>query len=730
MSIVNLAKRPRGRFRDLRREPKAWLLFALPAAASLASQPATAEVADSSLPTIVVTAQHLNEERSRIDNDTGASTYKFDSKAIESEPGGDNVQLNQVMLQLPDAAQDSFGQLHIRGDHNGLQFRLNGVILPDGISVFGQTLPPRLISSLKLITGSLPAEYGLRSAGIIDVSTKSGALEPGGEVSMYGGSHGTIEPSFNYGGSTGSNTYFVSGDFIRNNLGIESPDGRSNPIHDHTKQWHGFGYFEHIFGENDRVSLIAGSSDDRFQIPNRSGVHAADIGPGLTVNGVSDFLSNDLDENQREITRFATLSWQHSEGPLSVQTSLVARYSSLNFTPDPNLGDLLFNGISQNAYKKDVAYGFQSDAAYTLTDQHTLRAGVYGQVDHLTSNTLSQVLPTDPITGAQTTDVPIGIVDDSRNSQTMESVYVQDEWKILPVFTVNYGVRFDHYTAFSSGKQTSPRVNFVWQALEDTTIHAGYSRFFSPPPFELVANTTILKFANTTGPTGQPGDPVKAESSNYYDVGAQQKLSNELTVGVDGYYKQATNLIDEGQFGAPIILTPFNYAHGQVYGVEFTANYSVGNFQSYANVAIQRAIGKDIVSGQFNFSPDRLAYITDHYIHLDHEQQVTASAGASYEWQGTRVSGDLLLGSGLRSDLTLPDGTHVPNGDHLPYYEQVNLGVSHDFTRQGLKGFSTRFDVINVLDKEYAIRNGTGVGVGAPQFGPRRGYFVGVSQAF
>jgi outer membrane cobalamin receptor len=213
-------------------------------------------------------------------------------------------------------------------------------------------------------------------------------------------------------------------------------------------------------------------------------------------------------------------------------------------------------------------------------------------------------------------------------------------------------------------------------------------------------------------------------------VGAQQKLSNELTVGVDGYYKQATNLIDEGQFGAPIILTPFNYAHGQVYGVEFTANYSVGHFQSYANVAIQRAIGKDIVSGQFNFSPDRLAYITDHYIHLDHEQQVTASAGASYEWQGTRVSGDLLVGSGLRSDLTLPDGTNVPNGDHLPYYEQLNLGVSHDFTRQGLKGFSTRFDVINALDKEYEIRNGTGVGVGAPQFGPRRGYFVGVSQAF
>src|SRR5690242_13586943 len=222
-------------------------------------RPAGAQVADQAsagIPTIVITSQHLNEERARIDTDTGASTYTFDSKAIQAAPGGDNVQLNQVMLQVPDAAQDSFGQLHIRGDHNGLQFRLNGVILPDGISLFGQTLPPRLISSLKLITGSLPAEYGLRSAGIIDLTTKSGALEPGGSVSLYGGSHGSIEPSFGYGGSSGNNTYFVTGDYIRNGLGIESPDGTSTPLHDHTKQYHGFGYFEHILDETDRITFF------------------------------------------------------------------------------------------------------------------------------------------------------------------------------------------------------------------------------------------------------------------------------------------------------------------------------------------------------------------------------------------------------------------------------------------------------------------------------------------
>ena len=701
-------------------------------AAALVPAASPAQVADQAgnVPTIVVTAQHLNEERSRIDTDTGASTYSFDSSAIQAAPGGDNVQLNQVMLQIPDAAQDSFGQLHIRGDHNGLQFRLNGVILPDGISVFGQTLPPRMISSMKLLTGSLPAEYGLRSAGIIDLTTKSGALQPGGTVGLYGGSHGSLEPSFNYGGTSGSTTYFLSGDFIRNDLGIESPDGSSTALHDHTRQTHGFGYFEQILDPNNRISLILGTSDDQFQIPDLRGVHASDIGPGLIVNGQPDFLSNDLDENQREITHFGVISLQHSAGDLSVQTSLIARYSSLNFSPDPQLGDLLFEGISQQAYKRDVAYGLQSDGAYRLSDAHTLRAGAYFQTDRLTSNTTSQVLPTDD-GGAPTTDAPVSIVANGSNTQWIQSAYIQDEWRIAPVLVVNYGLRLDHYAAFSSGSQLSPRVNFVWQAAHNTTLHAGYSRFFSPPPFELVGNQSLARFVGTTAaPELTTGDIVQAERSNYYDLGLEQVLSKALTVGVDSYYKQSADLIDEGQFGAPIILTPFNYAHGQVHGVEFTGSYNVGHFQSYANVAIQRAIGKDIVSGQFNFGADDLTYIADHYIHLDHEQQMTISGGASYEWSGTRVSGDVLVGSGLRADLTLPDGSSVPNGAHLPYYRQINLGVSHDFDRQGWRGLTARFDVINSFDQVYQIRNGTGVGVGASQYGPRRGFFAGLTQLF
>ena len=688
------------------------------------------EVGVANLNGVVVSATRLNAARAGIETQTGASTYTINAQAIAAAPGGDNVQLNQVILQAPDVAQDSFGQMHIRGEHNGLQYRLNGIILPEGIAVFGQTLDPRLIESMKLITGALPAEYGLDTAGIIDLTTKSGALEPHGSVSLYGGSHGELQPSFYHGGTEGNFTYFVTGDYLRSDLGIESPDASVTPLHDTTKQYHGFGYFEDLINSDNRISVILATSRDEFQIPDQP-----DLTPplGLIVDGVSDYPSANLNENQTETNDYAIVSLEHIQGDLDLQSSLIARYASLTFAPDA-LGDLLYDGVAQNAFKRDVSYGWQTDASYHAFDSHTVRAGFYLQYDKATSDTTSQVLPVDA-SGNQSSDIPLSIVDNGNESQSIESAYIQDEWRLLRPLTLNYGLRFDHFNAFSSGRQVSPRVNLVWKPIDGMTVHGGYSRYFSPPPFELVGGETLAKFVGTTNAPGVDEDTAPlAEKANYYDIGIEQRFSNGFTTGIDTYYKQSVNLIDEGQFGAPIILTPFNYRHGQQYGAELTESYSRGHFAGYLNFSTQRARGKRIETAQFNFSADDLAYITDHYISLDHEQQYTGSAGVSYEWRHTTFSTDMLYGSGLRANLLLPDGSSIPNGAHLPYYRQVNLGVSHAFTSWGLAegdDYPTlRLDVTNVFDTVYEIRNGTGVGVGAPQFGPRRGFFVGISVPF
>src|ERR1700743_3689553 len=161
-----------------------------------------------------------------------------------------------------------------------------------------------------------------------------------------GRSHNTITPSFNYGGSTGSLNYFVSGDYTTNSLGIESPDGKVNPAHDRTTQYHGFGFVQDILDENSSITAIAGVSNDIFQIPNQTGLQpggldgviglgpvSADSGNNvLQANGQTSFPSAQLDERQREITDYGILSYLRSDGAVDSQISVFGRYSSLYFT--------------------------------------------------------------------------------------------------------------------------------------------------------------------------------------------------------------------------------------------------------------------------------------------------------------------------------------------------------------------------------------------------------------
>jgi outer membrane receptor protein involved in Fe transport len=668
---------------------------------------------------VVVTAQRLNAARDSIQPQTGASTYSFNSKQIESLPGGENASLSQVVLQAPGVSQDSFGQLHVRDDHNGLQYRLNGVILPEGLGVFGQALSPRLADSVKLITGALPAQYGLRTAGILDIRTKTG-LSNGGSVSLYGGSQGTIEPSFEYGGSSGALSGFVSGSFLQNDRGIESPDGSAKPLHDRTQQVNGFAYLEDILDPFNRLSLILGTSQQHFQIPDRPGQPTL----GYSVDGVSNDPSQTLNEQQREVTYYGVVSLLHSADQWTSQVSVFARYSTLDFSPDV-LGDILYDGIAQAARKQDVAGGVQAEGVYTLSDAHTLRGGVIVQLDRSTSNTASQVLPVDS-SGVQTSQSPLTIVDSGARTAQTYSVYAQDEWKLTEDLVLNYGLRFDLFDAYRNENQLSPRANLVW-TVGATTVHAGYARYFSPPPFELVASQTVSKFVGTSAAApGVGSDTPYAERSDYYDLGLVHKLTPSFSFGLDAYDKQARNLVDEGQFGAPIILTPFNYRQGFTYGVELSLNYSHGPLQAYANLTAEEAKGRDIDSSQFNFDPAELAYIKTHYIYLDHDQTYSASAGATYTLgEGTKVGADLIYGSGLRKDGA------TPNGGEVGPYTQVNLTASQSFEHLVPGGpLELRIDVVNLFDDVYLIRDGTGVGVGAPQYGPRRGLFFGVRKSF
>jgi outer membrane receptor protein involved in Fe transport len=672
-------------------------------------------------PNAILAAQttKLDAARDNLSPHAGASTFNMNRNFIESLPQGADGSINKVLLQAPGVTQDSAasGEIHVRNEHGNLQYRINGITLPDGISGFGHVLDSQFIGNLALITGALPAQYGLRTSGIVDIQTKSGtALEQGGSVGIYGGSFGTVTPSFEYGGRAGATEYFVNGRGFTSDLGIENPTSSRSAIHDRTVQGNFFSYTSTVLDPGTRVSTIFGNTTSRFQIPNNPGqpFFGNDNGNITSAFGVNSFASSQLNERQAEQNTFGVVALQKSVNEFDGQIAAFTRYSALHFRPDM-VGDVLFNGIASDVSRRSVSNGLQGDASYRLNDAHTLRAGFAATVENTHVSNISTVLP-DTLA-----DTPFTIPDGSSKTGGTAGAYIQDEWRITDKLTLNTGVRFDQMWQYVDANQFSPRVNLTYKLDSQTTFHAGYARYFTPPQQALAAPVNVAAFAGTSAaPENFQQSPVQPERSHYFDAGVSDQFTPNLQVSLDAYYKRARNLLDDGQFGAALILTGFNYDRAENKGVELSANYKDGNFSAYGSVAVARQVAKNIVANQYLFGADELAFIASNYVNTDHAQRITGSAGAAYLWSGTKFSASMVYGSGLRSGFA--------NTDHLAPYATANLGISHEFAQPDGKPLTARFDIVNVFDKVYEIRDGSGIGVFAPQFGMRRGFFAGLSK--
>ena len=657
----------------------------------------------------------LDAGRANLLPTAGSSTFVMPREALEALPQGTNAPLDKVLLQTPGVSQDSAasGDIHVRNEHADVQYRVNGIMLPDGISGFGHVLDTNFIGRLALITGALPAQYGLRTAGIVDIQTKSGAsLEQGGQVGLYGGSFQTWTPTLDYGGRIGNTEYFFTGRGFTSDLGIENPTDSRNAIHDRTYQGNFFSYTSTLIDLQTRFATIFGNTTNRFQIPNNPNQPFFD---GVTAAyGVSSLNSGSLDEKQNEQNTFFVAALQRSTMQADWQVAAFSRYATVHFIPD-TVGDLVFNGIASDVYRRSFANGVQGDSGFRLNEAHTLRAGFTVTGESTLNSNISTVFPDTLV------DTPFSITDDVSKLGWIAGVYLQDEWKLTDRLTLNAGLRFDQMWQFTDANQLSPRVNVVYKPIDGTTLHAGYARYFTPPPQLIAAPANVAAFAGTSAaPETFQQSPVLPERSHYFDAGILQQVGPNLELSMDAYYKIARDLLDDGQFGAALILNGFNYEQGENKGIEFGAKYKNGGFFAYGNFAVARQVAKNVVSNQYLFGVDELAYIANNWIYTDHAQQLTGSVGASYTWDGTKVSIDMVYGSGL--------GSGFANTDHVAPYATANLGISHEFNVPGRKPITARFDIVNVADTVYLLRNGSGIGVFAPQYGMRRGFFFGLSQ--
>lgn len=646
---------------------------------------------------IVVTARQLDSARASINPALGASSYLLTNDAIEKRPSGEAANLVNVLMQMPGVTQGGDGAVRVRGQEH-VQYRINNVILPEGLTDPADTLRARFAEKIELVTGALPAQYGLQTGGVVNITTKSGIYNRGGEFELYGGTQGRFEPAFEWAGSTSGTNYYVSGSYLRSYAGLPAPDSSSIPRNDHTDQGDAMAYLDRIIDDHSRVALILGVSDDRLQTP-----HAAGNSPAAAWGG-----------RQLRASQYGMLSYQRSDAALNLQVAAFLNRGIRRLEPDTP-GDLAFAGIARQNRSDALSGGLQAEAVYALGEGNHLRGGLLQTWRRTRDQAVDTVLASGSLL-----DLSGRLV--SHRSET--GLYLQDEWQVTARLTLNYGLRFDHVSDPGGGSALGPRASMVWAPDADTTLHLGYARYFVPAWQERDPIAPSAYTGTSATLAGSADQPALAERDDYIDLGLSRSF-DELTLGIDVYWRRSRNLLDQTWSADGLVAHSFNHARGDGKGVELTATWSEGPLAVWSNLAIASLTGREIVSGQVFFAPTQLAWSVSHDVAANNDQLLTGSVGAAWRSGALRLSGDATWGSGL------PRSTSAagPNAASMPAWVSLNLAAVYRVTGLGHHPLDIRLDVLNALDGARQVQDGTGLAGGLPQWSVRRGVFIGLEQA-
>jgi outer membrane receptor protein involved in Fe transport len=612
---------------------------------------------------------------------------------------------------MPGVALDRDQEIHIRGEHMGIQYQMNGILLPLDMNndpTFTQLLNSYFVQSVSLLDGVLPARYGYRTSGVIDIHTKDGCEGGHNNLTLSGGQRDTAQANFQVSGCAAKLSYYLTGTFLQSNLGFSSAVPAPDPIHDAVTQGQGFAYLTYALGPATKLSLISGITLGFNQFPNQP-----NLLPEFQLKNVNpaSHPSSAIDSGLNQQDYYGVLALNGAMGQdWHYQVGYSAHCNTLRFYPDP-IGDLIYQGIASNVFTSDLSNTLQGDLTYHLGSTQALRGGFYLGEYGVESDQTSQVFP---IVAGAPSNLPISVTANLNKVNLVYSVYFEDTWQIANRLSVNFGSRWDRVSGFTDDSQFSPTINFMYRAPTETTVHAGFARNFRVPNFQNVSSGIFGLFKGTTGAadsTLSGNTSPFAETDYTWDAGFMQRLTPHLTFAQDDYYRLDRHYLDEGQFGFVPIDAPFNYVRGWGAGNENSLTWNLDNFSARANLFVAREEDIGVASGQYNFPLDELSSIGRHYIVLDHSPLVGASGGLAYRWHDYQFTFDGLFSSGLRGGYA--------NQTALPKVWQFNMSAARDFAIPRLGKFTNRIVLLNIFDRTNLIRPANGIGVFQAAYGPR-----------
>jgi outer membrane cobalamin receptor len=657
---------------------------------------------------------------------TGSSAATITRDALQTLPGGDAQSLSDIIAVEPGIVRDVFGigPVHVRANQNGIVYALDGVLLPQGLLFqFAETVPTRLVQSVNLLTGGLPAEYGSQNGagGVIDVTTRRPSERPEGEVQLLYGTYQTIQPSAAYSQAFGKWDVFLEGTYLGTQLGLNPPDV-SPILHDAEIAGSAFGKVDYDATAKDRLELIAEFAQHNFQVPIDPTVLPLSDAPPGAVRGVDSygnappvFVPYNAHPTEAEQDLFATLAYVRVSEGTRLQVSPYVRYTTSHLNCDPvlSLGATADPGTTcANVDRRLWHEGASATYAWSMGAQQRWKAGVL--LDDTQSALSYSQFTRDDESPSGGPDPGLTINGGDHINILLAGAFVQDE---ITVGKAKFfpGVRADVQNAvFEASHQPqlllagpSARLGFSYAFSDALVLHA-YAGYLWSPPTSLDAPVAAARLAGVTGAI-PAADNLKPERDEDAELGLAYRIFRRLKASLTAWGRYSQDTIDVQNVGPTSLVVNYNYARGRAVGVELAADAVASKYlTAFGNVTWELGYGQGVDSAQYLFAPADLAY-TGWQI-LDHVQNWTVNAGADLHDEAARAHFSVLAqyGSGLRTG---------PNNDEtVPGHFTLNATVRYRFD------FVLRpeiaIDVLNVLDAEYPLRIANGYFDGA--YGPPR----------
>lgn len=637
-----------------------------------------------------------------------ASVATITRQQLAELPGGEDRPITDAVSTEPGVVADALGNIYVRGNHANVQYQVDGIPVPDSVgSLFAASIPVRLVQSLEIITGGMPAEYGERLGAVVNLITRAAGDNPEGTAQVRYGSFQTTEPSVTYATKLGDRWgAFGGGSFLYSQRALDPPT--IEPFHDTGYSGRVFGRVDFQQCECNHYELFVSYAHNHFQVPLDPDPRTT---PDRFGNPPPTFVPLDTNATETEDEAFAALSFVHKLDHGALQIAPIYKLSRGVLLGDA--AHALGPTSGADATASDVTrLQHHAGAIASVTYQrgsHLVKTGV--QTDFVHGTTDFTAYTRGPMGGIASTTSG-----SDQTSALLSAAYVQDH-VTMGDLTLDAGLRLDQFHVMLEGGETndsqggSPRLGLSYAFTKDTVAHVYAGMLWQPPsPLDAAAAARAL---GVVPPDQVIAYDLKPETDVFAETGVSSRLISELRGSLTAYGRYAWNQLDDTAIGSTSLLSNYNFDRGRAAGLEASLDLRVGPWlTAFANGSLGLAQGKGISSAKYLFSAEDLASTA--WQTLDHSQLWTANGGATVRDGRYTATALVQYGSGLR--------TGAANDSHVPGHVVVDVSTGYTFEESGYP-IHVGVDILNLFDDHYAFRLANGF-VGSSYGAPRSVYLT------